>query len=119
MCMTRLSDYPADETITVMPMKAFPVIKDLVTDVSWNYEVNKRIPAFRPRAPDAPDGTWRRYQYDVERAQECRKCIGCCVCRAVCHAVRAHGKPAGRRGPGSRVGAAGAGWQPNEEAARG
>src|SRR5207302_1033924 len=57
MCMTRMSDYPADETITVTPMKAFPVIKDLVTDVSWNYEVNKRIPAFQPRKPDATDGT--------------------------------------------------------------
>src|SRR5216117_2812612 len=67
MCMTRMSDYPADQTITVMPMKAFPVIKDLVTDVSWNYEVNKRIPAFQPRAPDAAEGTWRMYQYEVER----------------------------------------------------
>src|SRR5436189_294064 len=57
MCMTRISDYQAGETITVTPMRAFPVIKDLVTDVSWNYEVNKRIPAFQPRAPDAPDGT--------------------------------------------------------------
>ena len=57
MCMTRMSDYAADETITVTPMRAFPVIKDLVTDVSWNYEVNKRIPEFKPRKPDAPDGT--------------------------------------------------------------
>src|SRR6267378_491593 len=64
MCMTRMSDYPADQTITVTPMKAFPVIKDLVTDVSWNYEVNKRIPAFKPRKPDAPDGTWRMHQLD-------------------------------------------------------
>ena len=63
MCMTRMSDYAPDETITVTPMKAFPVIKDLVTDVSWNYEVNKRIPSFQPRAPDFPDGTWRMYQY--------------------------------------------------------
>src|SRR5207247_729074 len=67
MCMTRMSDYPADEPLTVTPMKAFPLIKDLVTDVSWNYEVNKRIPAFQPRAPDFPDGTWRMYQYEVER----------------------------------------------------
>ena len=90
MCMTRLSDYPADETITVMPMKAFPVIKDLVTDVSWNYEVNKRIPAFKPRAPDAPDGTWRMAQSDIDRVQEFRKCIECFLCQDVCHVLRDH-----------------------------
>src|SRR3954454_2120812 len=59
LCMTRMSDYAEGETIPVTPMRAVPVIKDLVTDVSWNYEVNKRIPAFEPRKPDAPDGTWR------------------------------------------------------------
>src|SRR5258705_6232673 len=65
MCMTRMSDYAPDETITVTPMKAFPVIKDLVTDVSWNYEVNQRIPNFQPPAPDLPDRTLRMYQYEV------------------------------------------------------
>ena len=58
MCMTRMDQFPAGEPITVAPMKAFPVIKDLVCDVSWNYEVNRRIPPFRPRPPEA-DGTWR------------------------------------------------------------
>ena len=90
MCMTRMSDYPADEPLTVTPMKAFPLIKDLVTDVSWNYEVNKRIPAFQPRAPDFPDGTWRMYQYEVERPQEFRKCIECFLCQDVCHVLRNH-----------------------------
>ena len=90
MCMTRLSDYPEGETITITPMKAFPVIKDLVTDVSWNYEVNKRIPAFQPRAPDFPDGTWRMFQYEVERPQEFRKCIECFLCQDVCHVLRDH-----------------------------
>ncbi|HEY2825475.1 MAG TPA: 2Fe-2S iron-sulfur cluster-binding protein, partial [Gemmatimonadales bacterium] len=77
MCMTRLGDYPEDKPITVTPMQAFPLIKDLVTDVSWNYQVNKSIPAFKPRAPDFPDGSWRMYQYEVERPQEFRKCIEC------------------------------------------
>jgi len=90
MCMTRMSDYAADETITVTPMRAFPVIKDLVTDVSWNYEVNKRIPEFKPRKPDAPDGTWRMYQFEVERPQEFRKCIECFLCQDVCHVIRDH-----------------------------
>ena len=49
MCMTRLSDYPAGEPITVTPIRAFPVVKDLVTDVGFNYEMAKRVPAFRPR----------------------------------------------------------------------
>jgi succinate dehydrogenase / fumarate reductase iron-sulfur subunit len=92
MCMTRLSDYPVDAPITIMPMQAFPVIKDLVTDVSWNYEVNRRLPAFTPRAPDFPDGSWRMYQYEVERAQEFRKCIECFLCQDVCHVLRTHHK---------------------------
>jgi succinate dehydrogenase / fumarate reductase iron-sulfur subunit len=92
MCMTRLSDYPSDRPITITPMKAFPLIKDLVTDVSWNYEVNRRLPEFKPRAPDFPDGTWRMYQYEVERAQEFRKCIECFLCQDVCHVLRTHRK---------------------------
>ena len=71
-------------------MHAFPVIRDLVTDVSWNYEVKKRIKPFTPRAPDAEDGTWRMAQADVERVQEFRKCIECYLCQDVCHVLRDH-----------------------------
>src|SRR3954467_8693055 len=39
MCMTRLSDLPREQPVTIEPMKTFPLIRDLVTDVSWNYEV--------------------------------------------------------------------------------
>src|SRR5499427_10081480 len=70
MCMTRMSDLPLDQPITIEPMQTFPVIKDLVTDVSWNYEQKKRIKPFQPRKPDAPDGTWRMAQADVDRVQE-------------------------------------------------
>jgi succinate dehydrogenase / fumarate reductase iron-sulfur subunit len=90
MCMTRLNTLPLDRPVTVEPMKAFPHIKDLVTDVSWNYEVKKRIPKFQPRQPDAPDGTWRIAQEDVERVQEFRKCIECYLCQDVCHVLRDH-----------------------------
>ena len=90
MCMTRLNTLPLDRPVTVEPMKAFPHIKDLVTDVSWNYEVKKRIPQFQPRQPDAPDGTWRIAQEDVERVQEFRKCIECYLCQDVCHVLRDH-----------------------------
>ena len=89
-CMTRLSDLPLDEPVTVEPLKAFPHVKDLVTDVSWNYEVKRRIQPFRPRAPDAPDGTWRMDQVDVDRVQEFRKCIECFLCQDVCHVLRDH-----------------------------
>ncbi|MSR07410.1 MAG: succinate dehydrogenase/fumarate reductase iron-sulfur subunit [Gemmatimonadetes bacterium] len=99
MCMTRLSDYPDDRPVTITPMRAFPVIKDLVTDVSWNYEVNRRIPAFQPRKPDFPDGTWRMYQHEVERPQEFRKCIECFLCQDVCHVLRTHHKHAEFMGP--------------------
>ena len=90
MCMTRLNSLPLDEPVTIEPMQTFPLIRDLVTDVSWNYEVKKRIKKFRPRDPDAPDGSWRVDQYDVERVQEFRKCIECFLCQDVCHVLRDH-----------------------------
>ena len=92
MCMTRLDELPADAPITVEPMRAFPLIRDLVTDVSWNYRVKKSIRKFKPRKPDAPDGTWRMQQVDVERVQEFRKCIECFLCQDVCHVLRDHAK---------------------------
>src|SRR5205814_786805 len=79
-CMTRMNSFGETETITVQPMKTFPVIKDLVTDVSWNYAQNKRIPKFKPRPRDA-DGKYRMYQEDVDRVQEFRKCIECYLCQ--------------------------------------
>lgn len=80
MCMTRLSDLPDGQPIQIEPIQAFPLIKDLVTDVSWNYRVKQKIKAFKPRKPDAKDGTWRMDQADVDRVQEFRKCIECfCV----------------------------------------
>ena len=92
MCMTRLSELPLDQPVTVEPMRAFPRIKDLACDVSWNFEVKKKIPPFKPRPPDAPDGTWRMAQEDVERVQEFRKCIECFLCQDVCHVLRDHHK---------------------------
>ena len=90
MCMTRLSSLNLDEPVTIEPMKAFPPLRDLVTDVSWNYEVKKRIKPFAPRPPDAEDGTWRMQQSDAERVQEFRKCIECFLCQDVCHVLRDH-----------------------------
>jgi succinate dehydrogenase / fumarate reductase iron-sulfur subunit len=90
MCMTRLNTLPLEQPITVQPMKTFPLIKDLVTDVSWNFEVKKKIKKFKPRKPDAPDGTWRMAQSDVDRVQEFRKCIECFLCQDVCHVLRDH-----------------------------
>src|SRR3954466_1396491 len=66
MCMTRLDQLPADEPVPIEPMRAFPHLRDLVTDVSWNYRVKKQIQKFTPRAPDAPDGTWRMQQSDID-----------------------------------------------------
>jgi succinate dehydrogenase / fumarate reductase iron-sulfur subunit len=88
-CKTRLSDLPTDAPIRVEPMRTFPLIKDLVTDVSWNYEVNRRIEPFSPPA-DAPDEAWRWQQEDIERVQEFRKCIECFLCQDVCHVLRNH-----------------------------
>ena len=90
MCMCRMSDLPMDKPVLVQPMKAFPLIKDLVTDVSWNFEVKKKIKKFKPRPPDAADGTWRMAQEDIDRVQEFRKCIECFLCQDVCHVIREH-----------------------------
>jgi len=92
MCMTRLSDLPLEQSIRVEPMKAFPIIKDLITDVSWNFRVKKKIKPFKPRPPDAPDGTWRMKQADIDRIEEFRKCIECFLCQDVCHVLRDHRK---------------------------
>jgi len=92
MCMTRMSDLPLDRPVTIEPMKAFPILKDLITDVSWNFRVKKKIRQFKPRSPDAPDGTWRMEQADIDRVQEFRKCIECFLCQDVCHVLRDHQK---------------------------
>ena len=90
MCMTRLDSLDLTQPVTIEPIKAFPPIRDLVTDVSWNYDVKKRIKPFQPRPPDAEDGTWRMQQSDAERVQEFRKCIECFLCQDVCHVLRDH-----------------------------
>jgi succinate dehydrogenase / fumarate reductase iron-sulfur subunit len=92
MCMTRLNTLPLDKAVTIEPMRAFPPLRDLVTDVSWNYRVKKNIRPFKPRAPDAPDGSWRMAQADIDRVQEFRKCIECFLCQDVCHVLRDHHK---------------------------
>ena len=84
LCMTRLSDYDEKEPLIVKPMKTFPIIKDLVTDVSWNYEVNKKILPYQHPETDDP----RMLQEDVDRVQELRKCIECYLCQDVCHVLR-------------------------------
>jgi succinate dehydrogenase / fumarate reductase iron-sulfur subunit len=90
MCMTRLNQLDLTKPITVEPMRAFPPMRDLVSDVSWNFRAKKSIRPFKPRPPDAADGTWRMAQPDVERVQEFRKCIECFLCQDVCHVLREH-----------------------------
>jgi succinate dehydrogenase / fumarate reductase iron-sulfur subunit len=95
MCMTRLSTFDPDETITITPLRTFPVIRDLVTDVSFNFEKAREVPAFAP-ASDNSGGKFRMAQIDVERSQEFRKCIECFLCQNTCHVIRDHeeNKPA-------------------------
>ena len=90
MCMTRLSELDLSAPVTVEPMRAFPLVRDLVTDVSSNYRAKTRIRKFTPRPPDAPDGTWRMQQSDADRVQEFRKCFECFLCQDVCHVLRDH-----------------------------
>ncbi|MBU0507955.1 succinate dehydrogenase/fumarate reductase iron-sulfur subunit [bacterium] len=91
MCMTRMDTFKPGVPITVEPIKTFPPVKDIVADVSWNFEVNKKIPPFRA-IPKGADNVWRMMQYEADRAQEFRKCIECFLCQDVCHILRNHAK---------------------------
>ncbi|MEI6221474.1 MAG: succinate dehydrogenase/fumarate reductase iron-sulfur subunit [bacterium] len=114
MCLCRVKDLPQDKPITVSPLKAFPVIKDLVTDVSWNYLQNKRITKFSPDA----NTDWKMFQHDVDRVQEFRKCIECFLCQNVCHVLRTHQKHADFSGPRFFVRAASLDMHPLDKASR-
>jgi succinate dehydrogenase / fumarate reductase, iron-sulfur subunit len=94
-CMTRMSTFEESETVTITPLRTFPVIRDLVTDVSYNYEKARETPAFAPPPRLAP-GQYRMQQVDVDRSQEFRKCIECFLCQNTCHVIRDHdeNKPA-------------------------
>src|SRR4051812_10515557 len=89
MCMTRLNVLDVSEPIVVTPLRTFPVIRDLVTDVSFNFEMAKKVPAFAPKKREK-DGTYRMQQVDVDRVQEFHKCIECFLCQTVCHVIRDH-----------------------------
>ncbi|HEX3786827.1 MAG TPA: succinate dehydrogenase/fumarate reductase iron-sulfur subunit [Pseudonocardiaceae bacterium] len=89
MCMTRMSVFTEEEVVTVTPMRTFPVIRDLVTDVSFNYQKAREIPSFTPPA-DLKPGDYRMSQQDVSRSQEFRKCIECFLCNNTCHVMRDH-----------------------------
>lgn len=114
-CKTRMDSLPLDQPVTILPMKSFPLIKDLVTDVSWNFRINKRIPAFQPR----PDAEWKIDQRDVDRVQEFRKCIECFLCQNVCHVLREHDKKEEFAGPRFFVRVAGLEMHPMDSASRG
>lgn len=98
-CMTRMNEYEEGETITITPMKTFPLIKDLVTDVSWNYTQNKRIKPVKLAVEAKTEKGYVMYQEDVDRVQEFRKCIECNLCQNVCHVLRDHDKKEAFIGP--------------------
>ena len=115
MCKSRLDDFPQGEPIIVRPLKTFPVIKDLVTDVKWNYEVNKKIPPFTPKK----GAVWKWYQEDIDRVQEFRKCIECFLCQNVCHVLRDHERKDAFAGPRFFVRVAGVEMHPMDDLDRG
>ena len=114
-CMTRMSDYPEDQTLTVQPMKTFPLIKDLVTDVSWNYEVNKQI---TPYQHTEGTGDPIMFQGEVDRVQEFRKCIECFLCQDVCHVLRSHDMKDEFAGPRFMIRTAGLEMHPLDQGER-
>jgi succinate dehydrogenase / fumarate reductase iron-sulfur subunit len=89
MCMTRMSTLDTTQPVSISPMRGFPVMRDLVTDVSFNFAVARRVPGLRTGKKEA-DGTFRMQQVDIDRSQEFRKCIECFLCQNVCHVIRDH-----------------------------
>jgi succinate dehydrogenase / fumarate reductase, iron-sulfur subunit len=89
LCMTRMSTLPPPQPVTVTPMRTFPITRDLVTDVSYNYRKAREVRAFMPPKGVQP-GEYRMQQMDVERSQEFRKCIECFLCQNTCHVIRDH-----------------------------
>ncbi|PZM81288.1 MAG: succinate dehydrogenase/fumarate reductase iron-sulfur subunit [Candidatus Melainabacteria bacterium] len=114
LCKSRMDKFEPGEEITVQPIKTFPHVKDLVADVSWNYEVNKKIVPFTPK----PGHNWVVYQEDIERVQEFRKCIECFLCQNVCHVLRDHNRKDGFYGPRFMVRLAGLEMHPVDDANR-
>ena len=86
-CMTRMNEFEEDQTLTITPLKSFPVIKDIVTDVSWNYKQNQEITPFSP-SEESKKKDFVMMQKDVDRVQEFRKCIECYLCQNMCHVIR-------------------------------
>ncbi|MBL4847504.1 MAG: succinate dehydrogenase/fumarate reductase iron-sulfur subunit [Planctomycetes bacterium] len=113
-CMTRMNMYEPGETITCQPLKAFPVVRDLVPDVSWNYKQNKRIAPFKCKPADA-DGKHRMYQEDIDRVQEFRKCIECFMCQDVCHVLRDRDRKDAFAGPRYMIRVAGLEMNPLDD----
>jgi len=101
MCKTQVHDCKGD-VITVTPMRTFPLLKDLVTDVSWNYRMAAKIPPLTPRA-DVAGSPFNMQQIDVDRVQEFRKCIECFLCQNVCHVLREHERTDAFFGPRQMV----------------
>ena len=100
LCKSRVDTF-GDGPIEVGPMRTFPLIKDLVTDVSWNFRVSRKIPNLT-LAADAPNPLVM-HQVDVDRIQEFRKCIECFLCQDVCHVLRDHDRKDGFFGPRQMV----------------
>ena len=116
-CMTRMNSFKPDEEITIQPLKTFPILRDLVCDVSWNYRQNKRIPPLKPKPRD-PDGNYRMKQEDVDRIQEFRKCIECFLCQDVCHVLRDRNEKDHFVGPRFMIRLAGLEMHPLDQADR-
>jgi succinate dehydrogenase / fumarate reductase iron-sulfur subunit len=114
MCKTRLDDLDLSKPVVVHPIKAFPHVKDLVADVSWNYEVNKKITPFSPDE----DAEFIYYQQDADRVQEFRKCIECFLCQDVCQVLRNHDQHPNFYGPRYLVRLAGLEMHPMDKTNR-
>ncbi|WP_393971772.1 succinate dehydrogenase/fumarate reductase iron-sulfur subunit [Oxyplasma meridianum] len=114
MCKTRIETL--GDRIKVGPMKAYPLIKDLVTDVGSNWKSVRRVPAFKPK--EGLKDPWRMQQVDIERSKEFKRCIECFLCQDVCHVMREHYEETDYFGPRHMVRAASLDMHPLDDLSR-
>lgn len=82
-CITHLSDYK-DNTISIRPLPSFPVIRDLVVDMTQFYQQYERVKPYLQNNTSTP--TKERLQSPDERAEldGLYECILCACCTSSC-----------------------------------
>jgi len=84
-CSTLLKDINYRKTITIEPLPAMPIIKDLVLDMTDFFDKYKAVKPFLVNTTPPPaDGERRQSNENAEKLFESAKCILCACCTTSC-----------------------------------